>query len=57
MCLSTAALAMFLALLPPEKVSEAEDRVVVHADAGDVVWERTEIGWCNDQPPNGREFR
>ena len=56
MCLSTVALTMFLALLPPEKVTMADDRVTVHADAGDVVWEKTGIGWCNDQPPNGREF-
>ncbi len=54
MCLSTAALTLFLALLPPEKVTEAEGRVTVHADAGDVVWERAGIGWCNDQVPNGR---
>ena len=56
MCLSAAAFAAFIALLDPVRVSETETRVVIHADAGEVVWTPKADGWCNDQPSTGREF-
>lgn len=56
MCLSAAALAAFIALLDPARVTEEPERVTIHADAGPVVWTPRGDGWCNDQPATGREF-
>lgn len=56
MCLSAAAFAAFIALLDPARVTEGEDRVVIHAEAGRVVWTPTVGGWCSDQGATGREF-
>ncbi len=56
MCLSTAALNLFLALLPPEIVTRTETSVTVEAEAKAVVWERTEpYLWCSEDGYDGLE--
>ncbi len=47
MCLTEAALWMFLALLPPEIVTETDSVITVHATEGDNDWVLTDGMWCN----------
>lgn len=50
MCLSTAALALFLNLLPPDIIETGPDTVTVHATARDAIWQVQGDRWCTDRP-------
>lgn len=46
MCLTTEALLLFLNLLPQDLVEMSTDRIVVHAEVRDAVWEANGDIWC-----------
>jgi len=48
--LSAAALEVFLALLPPARVSRAPDIITVHADIGDAIWTWCDGRWITGAP-------
>ena len=50
MCLTSAALAVFLTLVGPSAVSLGEDRVIVHAQSRDAHWVAVESRWCTMAP-------
>ena len=47
MCLTEAALWVFLTLLPPEIVTTSDTVITVHATEGDNAWMLTDGVWCN----------
>lgn len=57
MCLSADALALFLNLIPMERIDTMPDRVVIHADAHEVHWVATEDKWCTLAPQIDRAAR
>jgi len=57
MCLSAKALALFLDLLAAEIVSRDPERVIVHAESGDVHWVAQEDRWCTVAPLLDRAAR
>lgn len=46
MCLTAEALAAFLTLIGPEKITSHPDAITIHATAGDVVWLAADQFWC-----------
>ncbi|GGE47723.1 hypothetical protein [Actibacterium pelagium] len=50
MCISIEALVLFLSFLPQDRILIAEDRVIVNADIGRVVYEPTGDLWCAERP-------
>jgi len=53
MCISSAALALFLTVLGPEMVSSEPGLYIVHAEVGDAHWVQRkdhEDMWCTDAP-------
>ncbi len=48
--LSDAALDLFLSLLPSERVSRSDERIIVHADTGDAVWFPRDGRWITAAP-------
>jgi hypothetical protein len=47
MCLTEAALWLFLSLLPPEIISATDTEIIVHATEGDTIWRLSDGIWCN----------
>jgi hypothetical protein len=47
---TTEALFLFLSLLPPDIVERSDDRIVVHADVREAVWEPHDEEWCTRAP-------
>ncbi|WP_172299977.1 hypothetical protein [Pseudoruegeria sp. HB172150] len=50
MCLTTEALLTFLALLPQERIEVSSERIVIHAEVRDAVWEARGEDWCTKAP-------
>lgn len=50
MCISTAAFALFLSILPPAIVEPENTRVIVHATQGTVHWVARGDEWCTMAP-------
>ncbi|SDI19974.1 hypothetical protein [Aliiruegeria lutimaris] len=50
MCLTTEALLLFINLLSPQIVEIADDRVIIHAETRDAVWEARADQWCTQAP-------
>ena len=50
MCLTTEALLLFINLLSPQIVELHDDKVVIHAEARDAVWEARADKWCTEAP-------
>ena len=48
--LSTAALDLFLSLLPNDRVTRVAGKVTVHADAGDAIWFARGDCWVTAAP-------
>ncbi|MEM6385417.1 MAG: hypothetical protein AAF718_04180 [Pseudomonadota bacterium] len=48
--LSTASLDVFLALLPCDRITRTDNRITIHADAGDAVWHRRRDRWVTTAP-------
>jgi hypothetical protein len=50
MCLTSAALFLFLNLLPADRVEQEDQQITVRADAGAVIWQARGASWCTDAP-------
>ena len=50
MSLSKPALRYFLSLLPPERITQEPDRVIVHAAVGDAIWYARGNLWVTAAP-------
>ncbi|WP_068116439.1 ketol-acid reductoisomerase [Tropicimonas marinistellae] len=50
MCLTTEAFLLFLSILPSTIVETSSDRIVIHAEVRDAVWEVKEDKWCTPAP-------
>ena len=50
MSLATPSLEYFLSLLPADRITRREGRIVVHADAGDAIWFQRGDRWITAAP-------
>ncbi|MGR3456124.1 hypothetical protein [Pseudooceanicola sp.] len=46
MCLTASALSLFLSMMPQERITRSEDRIVFAAEVRDAVWTRHGSHWC-----------
>ncbi len=57
MCLTTAAFAMFLNMLPGDRVEPAGNRVIIHAETRAAHWVANGDHWCTMAPQIDRMTR
>jgi len=57
MCLTPAALALFLNLIGHSVITSTPDHITVHATEGDVIWVATADLWCTTGPADDRRAR
>jgi len=46
MCLTASALTLFLSMMPQERITYGEDRIVFAAEVRDAIWVRHSTYWC-----------
>lgn len=49
MCLTEAALWLFLSLLPPDIISATATEITVHATEGNAIWRLSDGIWCSSE--------
>ncbi|NDR55808.1 hypothetical protein [Aliiruegeria sabulilitoris] len=50
MCLTTEALLLFINLLSPQIIEASDQKIVIHAQTRDAVWEARADQWCTKAP-------
>ena len=55
MCLTTQALALFLSLLPADRIETGDHGVTINADAGPATWTLVADKWCTEAPQDHRD--
>lgn len=49
MCMTTAALVLFLSFLSADRVTEQPGRIIIHATEADVHWIAVGDNWCTGE--------
>lgn len=50
MCLTGAALFLFLNLLPADRIERGDQQIIVRAHEGTVIWQAHGASWCTEAP-------